>query len=992
MYKEHLLRLATDEIIPLYGPLTTTDSLIGANAPVGDTVGVNGISASATSNENQAHGSTSPFDPFYTNLVSPELPPQYLSMYLNTTELRNILTHNKTNFTNLLHFLSYSIIQYSSFPNSLKDQTNRRSLTNCLRILSKLVPLVFEQAELDGCLEADIFWSKTSWPNVIDLSSAHSDFSNKATVGTPDSPFNTPSANTNSSSVNSTAVNVDFKLSPPDSLRVTIATQPGPQDHCFLGARLLTALVQLSTQESFTLNNDIRIQSSTNIHYDIHLLDVLRLLITLFSKPLYKPNQKNTFLSSFLKDTKSSFKFNDLVSRVIKIVVRFDPRAIDPVRRSLFIASLQFLNLTMKFNSDDEQLMLLFFQTLSPKSIADKIYLPLQDILSVVVDGDDLSNFQLCLPIFQFIFNLFLLNAETCTELASRFGAILLTTLIIYAKVISQERYCKSLLQFLAHFMAYLSSLPQVHSVSSSSLKSCQLSFLSEKVRNQPISIREFCIIQLVRHIAPILTAPDAVLDPCYIETLYNLIRVPSSLNYSTCMSIQSLLTTFHESIQLPVTASPHYSRSLSFKLDLLSVIIHSLISNILENFQQNKILIFVLCRNESVLQQLLQLIEDLSQDETRNKPIAPSLKPDGNEFPQPKFNGHKSVIEHLDFDYNVLDNDVAMVRLRPSWPIGVSLRGKQKLKLNSKLAQTWLGGKYAYALMKVIQIINCEFPSILKITKKEDLKRVLLHLKIYESSLKKQVQPIIPLSLSRSTSSFSHYLTWDHSSWMKDKYVIYWFDYLLWSDVFDSLSGKVYLLEQDADNNSISSPGTNTANSGTAGSRQSNRLERFNSNGSILSRTNTNDDMKSKTSPDQMSNTNGGAAVGTGAMGNGSANGINNGNGGGSGGGWFKMPWSSNDEDKNNNTNNIGNNNKNNNNNNNNNVHENDNIEYFKNLSKPNIWTGTNVKLFPLVIDECESEFSFVDMTSSLLKRLRFNSSASINSMDTIHTISNYT
>ncbi|QEU61999.1 Ecm30 [Kluyveromyces lactis] len=971
VYKEHLLRLATDEIIPLYGPLTTTDSLIGAKNPAVAGMDSNGAARNAPINGKQWNGSLSPFDSFYTNLVSSELPPQYLSMYLNTRELRTILLHNKANFTNLLHFLTYSIIQYSSFPSSLKDQTSRRSLTNCLRILSKLIPIMFEQADLDGCLEADVFWSKTSWPNVISLNSAQSDISNKATVGIPDSPFNSPSANTNSSSLNSTSVNIDFKASPQDSLRVTIATQADLQDTCFLGARLLSALVQLSTQEGFARNDNIFIQSNTNVHYDIHLLDILRLLITLFSKPLYKPTQENMFLSSFLKDTESSLKLNDLVSRIIKIIVRFDPRAIDPIRKPLFIASLQFLNITMKFNSDNEQLMLLFFQNLSAKSIVDKIYLPLQDILSIIVEGDDLSNFQLCLPIFQFIFNLFLLNSETRTELATRFGAVLLTTLIIYAKVVSQERYCKPLLQFLAHFMAYLSSLPQIHSVSSSSLKSCQLSFLSEKVRNQPISIREFCIIQLVRHIIPILTATDSVLDPCYIETLYNLIRIPSSLNYSTCMSIQNLLTTFYESIQLPVTLSPNYSRSLSFKLDLLSVVIHALISNVLENFQHNKILLFVLCRNESVLQQLLQLIEDLSQDAARNKPLAPSLKPDHTDFDLPAFHGHKSIIEHLDFDFNFLDNDVALVKLRPSWPVGVSLRSKQKLRQDSKLSQTWLGSRYAYALMKVIQIINSEFPSILKITKKEDLKRVLLHLKIFEPSLQKLIQPVVPLSLTRRSTSSNQYLTWDHYTWMQDEYVTYWFDYLLWSDIFDSISGKVYLSERDLDNGSISSAGNNTAGSGTATSRQSNRLERFNSNGSILSRTNTNDDIKSKNSLDYSSATNGGNVSGNGSSGN------NNGGSGGNGGGWFKMPWSSNDDDS---TSKVSNNN----------VHGNDNIDLYKNLLKPNIWTGTNVRLFPLVIDECESEFSFVDMTSSLLKRLRFNSTASINSMDTMQTLSN--
>ncbi|KAL2710684.1 Ecm30 [Kluyveromyces marxianus] len=1018
IYKEHLLRLATDEIIPLYGTSTSTDSLISSktgqtngNAKSADFAA--GAGKNATSN-GLNNGNTdfknilSPFDPFYTNLVSADLPPQYLSTYLNTTELRAILQHNKTNFTNLLHFLTYSIIQYSSFPKSLKDPNNRRSLTNCLRILCKLIPVLFEQSDLEGCLEAEVFWSKTIWPNVLSLNSGHSEVSNTATVGIPDSPFNSSSGNTNSSSINSTSVNVDYKPSPQDSLRVTIPNQQDPLDPCFLGAKLLSALVALSSQEGFVYGSEVISQTSplSSVHYDIHLLDILRLFITLLSKPLYKPSQTNRFLESFLIDSNSAFKIHELASSLLKAIVRFDPRVIDPIKKSLFYTSLQFFNITMKFTSeDDEQIILLFFQTLSPKMVADKIYQPLQDILSIIIEGEDLSNFQSCLPIFQFLFNLFLLNPETRTELSSRFGTVLLTTLIIYAKVISQERYCKPMLQFVAHFMAYLSSLPQIHQMSSSNLKSCQLTFLSEKVRNQPISIREFCIIQLVRHIIPILTTQDAVVDPCYIETLYNLLRIPSSLNYSACMSVQNLLTTFHESIQLPVTYSSHYSHSLSFKLDLLSVLIHALVSNILEDFQHNKILLFVLCRNEAVLQQLLQLIENLSQDESRNKPLAPAMIIKESDFPLPILHGHKSFIERLNFDYNLLDSDITLVKLRPSWPIGMSLRSKQKLKWDSVLAKTWLGNKYAYALIKAIQIINSEFPSILKITRKEDLKRVLLHLKIFEPTLMKLMKPVIPLPLTRRNTT-CRYLSWDHFSWMKEKSVAYWFDYLLWSDVFNSTSDKVYISEQDIDSfGPLSSPGNSNSGSGsgTVNSRQSNRLERFNSNGSILSRTNTNDDMKPKNSfehvpgnnrdisgngvsPNNNTSNNNNNINSNNSNNMNSNNGNssgNNRNSGSSSSSWFRMPWSSHDDGKNHNNNST----------NNTNSHVTENMEYYKTLSKPNIWTGTNIRLFPLVVEECESEFSFVDMTSSLLKRLRFNSTASLSSMETYHTLNtNYT
>lgn len=470
VYKDHLLRLANEEIIPLYGPSTTTDSLI----------------SNKTGPQGLGKEQISPFDPFYTGLVSAEIPAHYLSSYLTSTELRTILTHNKANFTNLLHFLTYIIVQHGTTSSSLRDAAKCRTLTNCIRILTKLIPIMFESYDIEGCLEADIFWSKTTWPNVIALNSGQSEISTTAEVGVPDSPLNSPSSVRTGSSFNSTSAVIDFKASPQDSLRVTINNPLNSMEPSFLGQRLLVSLIHLSSKEGFTLHDNIAIRSNTmnnvnpninnTVHHDIHFVDVLRLLITLFSKPLYKPDHENQFLSSFLMETEVTFKLNELISRLLKFVVRYDPRDVDPIRRSVFVTSLQFLNITMKFNTGSEQLLLLYFQNLTPSVISDKVYQPLQEILSIIVEGDELSNFQLCLPIFEFIFNLFLLNQDTCAELASQFGHVLLTTSIIYCKVISQERHCKPLQQFLAHFITYLTSLPQIHSQLSSSLKACQLS------------------------------------------------------------------------------------------------------------------------------------------------------------------------------------------------------------------------------------------------------------------------------------------------------------------------------------------------------------------------------------------------------------------------------------------------------------------------------------------------------------------------------------
>lgn len=949
-YKDMLLRLANEEVIPLYDSSTSPQTLVNKS--------------DANVENTRVHQCM--FDSFYTSLISFELPHQYLSAYLTTNELRLILTQNKTNFTNLVRFLSFTIIQTDT--KSLKNPTNRRMLINSIGILIKLMPILYE-TNTEGILEAEIFWSKNSGCSrcipkslELDLSQASSSSAVKAATS--------PSLVTSSIFEDHSRPSIDTKFNPQDSLRVTVTDLVETSEPALLGQQLVDCLIKLGTIEGLTLSDDISIHSNHASSANMFFLSFLQLFTTLFSKPLYKSEGENRFLRCVLVENSCIFEFNEMVSRLLKIVVRFDPRDDDPVGKAIFLASLQFFNITMRFSSDHEHLIFLYFQKIRASAISNDIYQPLYEILSIIMETEDSSNFVFSLPIYQFISNLLKITNTICTQITSQFGHKLFTISLIYCKAVSQDRTFAPLQQFLAYFITFLSSLPQIYSNLSSGLKSCELTFLPDKVRNQQISIREFCIMQLSRHVIPILKSQDTIIDPCYLETLYNLIRIPSSLNYSACMSIQSLLATFHESIQLPVINSPSYSKSLSFKLDLLALLIHALVANILENYQFNKVLLFVLCRNEHVLQQLLQLIEDLSQDSSRNRPLAPSITSEEPEFRLPLFSGHKALIEHLDFDYRPFDHDMTLLALRPTWPLGMSIRSKQKLRIDSELSKTWLGKKYAYALIKVVQIVNSEFPSIMKITKKEDLRRLLLHLKVFEPSLLKLAKPIIPLSLSHRTLPSCIYLSYNTDSDKQNRLVNSWFNYILWSDIFNSCSGKVYLPESDNDTGSISgqgnpnnnSPNNNTTNNTitstthtnnhnnntapgtpTIGPRSGNRLERFNSNGSVLSRTNTNDDLRPKTTPEVTSTP------------------------------WFRIPWS-NEDDTSFFSSNGG-----------------DIVEGKKSI-KPNIWTGTYVRLFPLVVEPCESEFSIVDMTSSLLRKFRFNSTTSINSMDTMHTISNYT
>lgn len=250
---------------------------------------------------------------------------------LDATEISNIKDLNSIRDQNLPNFLC---LIRACAEKVVYDSNNRYfnslELLNCIRLLHYLLPCAYELPEYTQQIEKKLFWSKIFDPSV----------------------FVTGTSRTSTVPILSHAPKNITKKS---------------ADEAVLGSRLVTALVELLFTDKFTIDgpnwktlSTVSLwesgiggtveQNRLNFLYLSNRTDVLRLLLTLTSTPMYEKvtqlMSSGSRFSDFLVSGLSKNAFLSLVSSLFNFMARrsritkIKPGAVNEVQMELMISSL----------------------------------------------------------------------------------------------------------------------------------------------------------------------------------------------------------------------------------------------------------------------------------------------------------------------------------------------------------------------------------------------------------------------------------------------------------------------------------------------------------------------------------------------------------------------------------------------------------------------------------------------------------------------------
>lgn len=346
-------------------------------------------------------------------------------------------------------------------------------------------------------------------------------------------------------------------------------------------------------------------------------------------------------------------------------------------------------------------------------------------------------------------------------------------------------------------------------------------------------------------------------------------------------------------------------------------------------------------------------------------------------------------VYEQADLsDYSPLSNKILFKSFRPQWPVGITFKSKSKSSATTAFSNSWIGAESLKTIIKIIRIVLRKFPDIATITT-SDYYRLIDDIALFKDKFEHLIHDTLPVVIREMNDAKP--LTVN----LSEQNLIYqqWQHSIIWSDVFNSHSGSYSVPQVNAMPSSLNN---NTVKESTAEQMSPTmpKLERWNSSGSGISRTNSNGSSLLSyfssqnhevvpNSPLELVNN---YHVSSPPLGNSRSKNMPTNNGHS----FFRFSW----------------------------TRFNKNEEYSpikeeeycdgkqhtanssrrspfvldSGVLKPNIWAGTQIKLFKTRRQEKE-EFSLLDMTSSLFRRLRFGSTTSVSSLETINTnLNNHT
>ena len=349
--------------------------------------------------------------------------------------------------------------------------------------------------------------------------------------------------------------------------------------------------------------------------------------------------------------------------------------------------------------------------------------------------------------------------------------------------------------------------------------------------------------------------------------------------------------------------------------------------------------------------------------------------------------NKNIEIYEHPDFPSLLLcdeENGASrhiLVAIRPIWPIKLTERAKLKAPKCEPLSTIWTGSLALKLLIKMVRLIGSEFPDISRASNSADYVKMMREIDVYEDKFRTRVKYWLPVAL-QNHNSFAVSMPLGFSIQDEGNKVFNEWTYkILWSDTFAAHSTPYIKNSRRAALIGGLSAGSTTTrqtpysrNTSLSSSVQgspavekrvsSNPVtSRSISNGSLFATSSTNEDVPHSPTPVEISS-------GTRKFGALSHNRRSS----GSSSSFFGFSWTGFSKGSNESQENII-------------KGEVEPTTIFPGgpnavlvdpvLLKVNIWTSTRIKLFAIAVDEKE-ESSFFDMTSSLLKRLRFTSGGS--------------
>ncbi|CCF55992.1 hypothetical protein KAFR_0A05570 [Kazachstania africana CBS 2517] len=327
-----------------------------------------------------------------------------------------------------------------------------------------------------------------------------------------------------------------------------------------------------------------------------------------------------------------------------------------------------------------------------------------------------------------------------------------------------------------------------------------------------------------------------------------------------------------------------------------------------------------------------------------------------------------KSLQLYEQSDYNkrlIVNNKDLFLLLQPIMPVGLGKNSKLKTLKDQSFNHVWTGFESLNILLRVSRLILARFPELMKISRSSEYYEIINNKFVdFQPTLTEKVESVLPIYL-RTLKVFEP-LVFDLST--ENKVFHEWLLRSCWADIFNTHSNPYMKLN---DFFSESDPKMNLQDRKDANSTVSPSLpvlERWASNSSTLSRTTSNgSSVMNLMGQDNISssNTNEYGIPNVGSQPNLTRKNSNSSS-------FFKLSWTGfykNDSRKDAIEEEapygaLSNNNK--------------AFNLDAGLLKPNIWAGTIIKLFPTIVSEKEEQ-SFLDMTSSLLKKFRFNSNASV-------------
>lgn len=336
--------------------------------------------------------------------------------------------------------------------------------------------------------------------------------------------------------------------------------------------------------------------------------------------------------------------------------------------------------------------------------------------------------------------------------------------------------------------------------------------------------------------------------------------------------------------------------------------------------------------------------------------------------------NKEYEIYEHPDYNKQlIVNNKKLFTELRPKWPIGLTVNTKLKSSKKLDFNDLWTGKSTLNSLIDITKIFLKEYPNIIKTKKNSDYLSIIKEIDEFEPSFEKRFKA------SKAINFYSNKPLEFRLSKKGNIVFNNWLYEIFWSNVFQSHS-TAYVKPSSTildDSKTINISSYSKTDSSVSSSPNVPVLERWSSQGSTLSRTYSNSSsiissFTQERNGDQSSGytpvTTANSASSAIAVPNNNSNNNYNLSRKNSNVSSFlsRFSWTG--------------------------FNKNDNQEgaiqeepvdelttYLRNfaidegLVKSNIWVGTHIKLFPITTVEKE-EFSFLDMTSSLLKKFRFN------------------